>query len=130
MIPLVLLFLTVGTSHRDAVNVKRESVTIMMHEIGGLRVSVSVASNRSRECEVCNFGVRFCPDYECNTVFSAATEFYNERGRAARNNFRVTTYRSQTTAIWSCAVVCLPIQTALSCKHRSTRVRTLRAALQ
>ena len=110
MIPLVLLFLAVGTSHRDAVNVKRESVysiTIMMHEIGGLGVSVSVASNRSRGCEVCNLGVRFCPDYECNTVFSAATEFYNERGRAARKNFRVTTYRSQATAIWSCAVVCV-----------------------
>ena len=52
-----MLFLAVGTSHRDAVNVKRESVysiTILMHEIGGLGVSVAVASNRSRGC---NFGV-------------------------------------------------------------------------
>ena len=133
MRPLVLLFLAVGTSHRDAVNVKRESVysiTILMHEIGGPGVSVAVASNRSRGCEVCNFGISFCPDYECNTVFSVATEFYYERGRAAQRNFRVTTYRSQATAIWSCAVVCVPIQMALSCKHGSAGVRTLRAALQ
>ena len=110
MKPLVLLFLAVGTSHRDRVNVKRESVysiTILMHEIGGPGVSVAVASNRSCGCEVCNFGVSFCPDYECNTVFSVATEFYYERGRAARRNFRVTTYRSQAMAIWSCAVVCV-----------------------
>ena len=110
MRPLVLLFLTVGTSHRDAVNVKRESIysiTILMHEIGGLRVSVAFASNRSRGCEVCNFGVSFCPDYECNTVFSVAMEFYNERSRAARKNFRVITYCSQAMTIWSCVVVCV-----------------------
>ena len=73
----LLLFLTVGTSHRDTVNVKRErvySIIMLMHEIGGLGVRVAVASNRSRGCEVCNFGVSFCPDYECNTLFSVATE--------------------------------------------------------
>ena len=132
MRPLVLLYLAVGTSHRDAVNVKRESVysiTILMHEIG---VSVAVASNRSCGCEVYNFGVSFCPDYECNTVFSVATEFYNERGRAARKNFRVTTYRSRASYghLELCGCVRVPIQTALSRKHGSAGVRTLRAALQ
>ena len=130
MRPLVPLFLAVGTSHRDTVNVKRESVysiTILMHEKGGLGVSVAVASNRSRRCEVCNFGVSFCPVYECNTVFSVATEFYNERGRAARKNFRVTTYHSQAMAIWSCVVVCVFPYKRL---YLANTVRTLRAALQ
>ena len=43
MRPLVLLFLAVGTSHGDAVNVKRESfysITLLIHEIGGLGVTV------------------------------------------------------------------------------------------
>ena len=59
MRPLLLLFLA---SHMDTVNIRRESVysiTILMHEIGGLRVSVAVASNRSRGCEACNFGLIF-----------------------------------------------------------------------
>ena len=80
MIPLALLFLAVGTSHRDAVNVKRESVysiTIMMHEIGGLGISVSVASNRSRGCEVCNFGVRFCMNA---TPYSLLQQSFTTKG--------------------------------------------------
>ena len=74
---------------------------MLMHKIGRLGVSVTVAS------KVCNFGVSFCPPYKCNTIFSVAVEFYNGRGRAARKNFRMTTYHSRAMAIWSHVVVCV-----------------------
>ena len=108
--PLLQKFLTVGASHRDTLNIKRESVysiTMVMHKIGGLGASIPVASNRSRGCYVCKFSVSFSPDYEYNTVFSVAAKFYNERGRPARKNFHMTTYRLQAAAIRSRAVVCL-----------------------
>ena len=80
-----LLFLA---SHKDTVNVKRGSIyciTMLMHEIGRLEVSVAVPSNSRLQLGMC---ISFTPDYECNTIFSVAMEFYNERGRVARNNFR------------------------------------------
>ena len=103
MRPLLPYFLTVGTSYRDTINLKREtvySITMLIHEIGGFGVSAVVESNQSYGCEVYNFDISFCPEYEWNTVFSVATEFYNERGRAAQKNFHVTTYCSQAMAVW------------------------------
>ena len=86
MTPLVLLFLAVGTSHRDAVNVKRESVySITMHEIGelALRLHATVRAD-----------ARFA------TLASVFVQIMNATPYS-------TTYRSPATAIRSCAVVCV-----------------------
>ena len=98
----LLYLLAVGTSNRDTVNVMRDySIAMWIYEIGGLGASVAVASNWSHGCDVGNFAISFCPDYERALLQQSFT------AKGARNNFHMTTYLLRATAVLSRVVVCL-----------------------
>ena len=66
--------------------------------MGGLVVSIVLAVTIRAQSNETDFGVSFFPDYERNTVYSVTAELHEERGRAARKNFHVSTHRSRATA--------------------------------